>query len=156
MEYITCPYCGEEIREDEFHSHLILKHIDIVRNDEIEMIEELRQHHFNLLLEFKKNQPDLYIEFIKELSEDNDEKIKIFCMKELLSMNEFEDGYKLFNKLIEKDNKKETWLEYIIMLNRKGRYMESIKTCRKAIKIFDDINFKKRMERIIKKAEERI
>ena len=156
MEYITCPYCGEEIEEDEFHSHLISKHMDRVRNDEIEMVEELRHHHFSLLLEFKKNQPNLYIEFIKELSNTNDEKIKIFCMKELLSMNKFEDGYNLFSELIEKNNKKEIWLEYIIMLNKKGRYMESIETCKKAMKIFDDSEFIKRMNRIIKKAEERI
>lgn len=156
MEYETCPYCGKKIALNEIHAHMIMEHLNIIEQDEFSILDKMKRQHFDILLDLKRNYPELFIRFIEELSMEEDKKIKIFCMKELISMNEFEKGEKLFNQIISKENEKEVWLEYIIMLNKKGQYEKSIETCKKAMKIFDDDEFIKRMERIIKKARDRL
>ncbi len=156
MEHETCPYCGEEIEHGELYEHIIVEHMDEIRKEEFSMLDEMKQQHYELLLDLKRNHPSIFVKFIEELAEEENEKIKIFCMKELISMREFEKGEKLFMELISKNNKKEIWLEYIIMLNKKGQYKKSIETCKEAIKIFDDEEFQARMNRIIEKARARL
>jgi len=157
MEYEICPYCGMEIPSNEIYEHIITQHMEDIRREEFEMLDEMREQHYQLLLDLKRNYPSIFVKFIEELSLEDNEKIKIFCMKELISMREFEKGEKLFHEIISKNNKKETWLEYIIMLNKKGQYEKSIKICQKAKEVFPhDREFVARMDRIIKKARDRL
>ena len=155
MEYEICPYCGKEIEANEIYEH-IMQHMEDLKREEFILINQMKQQHYDLLLDLKRNYPSIFIKFIEELSKEEDEKIKIFCMKELISMREFEKGERLFREIISKNNRKETWLEYIIMLNKKGQYRKSIEVCKEAMKNFDDEEFKARMERIIKKARDRL
>ncbi len=156
MEYEICPYCGEEIDPNEIYEHMITKHMDEIRKEEFSMLNEMKQQHYDLLLDLKRNHPSIFVKFIEELAEEDSEDIKIFCMKELISMREFDKGEKLFREIISRNNKKETWLEYIIMLNKKGQYEKSIETCMEAMRIFDDEKFQARMRRIIEKARARL
>jgi len=155
MEYEICPYCGKEIEVGEIYEH-IMEHMEEIKKEEFYLIDQMRQQHYDLLLDLKRNYPSIFIKFVEELSKEDDEKIKIFCMKELISMHEFEKGEKLFREIIERNNKKEIWLEYIIMLNKKGQYRKSIDICNEALHVFDDEEFKARMKRIIKKARDRL
>ncbi|MCD6573300.1 MAG: hypothetical protein J7K95_04325 [Thermoplasmata archaeon] len=156
MEYEMCPYCGKEVESNELYEHMITEHMNEIRKEEFIMLDEMKQQHYELLLDLKRNHPSIFVKFIEELAEEENEKIKILCMKELISMREFEKGEKLFRELISKNNKKEIWLEYIIMLNKKGKYEKSIETCLQAMKIFDDEEFQARMKRIIEKARARL
>ncbi|MCD6512322.1 MAG: hypothetical protein J7K61_01800 [Thermoplasmata archaeon] len=155
MEYDICPYCGARVRKDEMKEH-IESHIFDTENYEKNLLSMVRKEQKSVLLKFRDEYPELYVELLKEIAEENDIGLKKFSMKELLSMNRFDDAFKIFEKIIERKDSKEEWLDFIISLNQRGFYEKSIEICRIAMQRFNDEEFVSRMERIISKAEARL
>lgn len=155
MEYEICPYCGKRVKKEEMKKH-IESHISDAKNYEKELLSAIRAQQNHVLIKFREEYPELYIELLREIAREDDMGLKRFSMKELLSMDRFDYAYQIFNEIIEKNDSKEAWLDFIIALNQRGFYEKSIEICKLAMNRFDDEEFISRMKRIISKAEARL
>ncbi|HEC87764.1 MAG TPA: hypothetical protein ENI52_00425 [Thermoplasmata archaeon] len=134
MRKYKCPFCGEEIEDKEIHMRYM--HPEIIEKEEMKMLSEMRRQQYFLMKKLKEKNPSLYIEFLEKLSEEDNIKIKIMCIKEFILINEMHKAEEIVFKILENGDK-EAYMEILVLYKNMGKKEIAIDICKKAMEKFD-------------------
>ncbi|HEC76265.1 MAG TPA: hypothetical protein ENI33_03260 [Thermoplasmatales archaeon] len=134
MGKYKCPFCGEGVEDKEVHmKHM---HPEIIEKEEMKMLNEIRRQQYFLMEKLKEKNPSLYTEFLEKLSEEDNIKIKIMCVKEFILMNEMNKAEEIVFEVLENGDK-EAYMEILILYKNMGKKERAIDLCKKAMEKFD-------------------
>lgn len=123
MSHKICPYCGAMVEDLEEH----------IREHEMELLNKMKEEQKEIMHDMKRYFPDIYINFLEDLSKEENREIKMLCAAEFLSMNEFERAEKVFNSLLDKPDA-DIYNGLGICYRRMGKNKEALECFKNAMK----------------------
>lgn len=137
MEKYKCPYCGREIKKEEIEFHMNYKHPEVIKKEEMEMLSEMKRQQYFMMSILRERDPFLYIQFLEELSKEENIEIKIMCVEEFFVMDEKERAEKIIFEILENGGREE-YMKIFVLYKNMGEREKAIDVCKKGMEKFED------------------